>query len=33
MSTVAAAIAAASGIDEWASKPFEVKSLQEYLGR
>jgi carbamoyl-phosphate synthase large subunit len=31
MSTVAAAIAAASGIDEWASKPFEVKSLQEYL--
>ncbi len=32
MTTVASAIAAASGIDEWSSTPFEVKSLQEYLG-
>ncbi len=32
MTTVASAIAAASGIDEWSSQPFEVKSLQEYLG-
>ncbi len=32
MTTVAAAIAAANGIDEWASQPFAVKSLQEHLG-
>ena len=32
MTTVAAAIAAASGIDEWASTPFTVMSLQEHLG-
>ncbi len=32
MTTVAAAIAAASGIDEWASTPFAVMSLQEHLG-
>ena len=32
MTTVAAAIAAAGGIDEWSSRPFEVKSIQEYLG-
>ena len=31
MTTVAALVAAASGIDEWASTPFSVKSLQEYL--
>ncbi len=30
--TVAAASAAASGIGEWAHRPFTVKSLQEHLG-
>lgn len=30
--TLAAASAAASGIGEWAHKPFTVKSLQEHLG-
>ncbi len=31
--TVAAAIAASSGIQEWGSAPFKVRSLQEWLGR
>ena len=31
--TVAAALASASGIREWIAKPMQVKSLQEHLGR
>jgi carbamoyl-phosphate synthase large subunit len=31
MTTVASAMAAANGIDEWATQRFSVRSLQEYL--
>jgi carbamoyl-phosphate synthase large subunit len=32
LTTVAAALAAAEGVGDWASHPFSVRSLQEWLG-